>query len=258
MGNADHEQQPTRTVTVQLAETDLELLTNVRRCYASRGAELTAPDALRIGLRELSDRCRPHGINNQCSKMEMTLTKPQVEQYAKAYKRLGSSFPGLDAGEADQCISERLKSAVGKGISREDLQAVAQWKAGGRLRHLIKQNDKDEVPRVSRAAFAESNEELRIEGLFGLIGVSWPMASTILHFVFPERYPIIDRRAMSTLAGPDPSRFNFEKWKEYFELCRKTATEYDVGMRDLDRALWTYDYCHPQGCPRCPSHDPWG
>ena len=165
MGNPDHEQQPTWTVTVQLTGMDLELLANVRRCYAARGAELGAPDALRIGLRELADRCRPHGINNQCSKMKMTLTKPQVEQYAKAYMKLRSSFPGRNAGEADQCLSDLLKDAVENGISLEDLHAVSQWKAGGRLHHLIKKNDKDKVLRVSRAAFAESNEELRIEKL---------------------------------------------------------------------------------------------
>ena len=86
------------------------------------------------------------------------------------------------------------------------------------------------------------------------------MASTILHFVFPECYPIIDIRAMSTLGGPDPSRFNrdFEKWKEYYELCRNTAKEYGVSLRDLDRALWTYDYCHSGECPRCPDHDSGG
>ena len=227
----------------------------MRRCYADRGVELSAPDALRIGLRELADRCRPHGINTECSKMQMTLTKPQVVQYAQAYMKLRSGFPGRNAGEADKCITECLKCAVEDGMSLEVLHAVAQWKAGGRLRHLIDKNNEDNVLRVSRAAFAESNERLRIEKLTGLQGVSWPMASTILHFVFPECYPIIDIRAMSTLGGPDPSRFDFEKWREYCELCRNTAMEYDVSLRDLDRALWTYDYCHPEGSPRCPGHD---
>ena len=258
MGNPEHERQATRTVTVQLIGTDVELLSNVLHCYAARGAAFSAPDALRIGLRELADRCRPHGINNECSKMEMTLTKPQVVQYAKAYMTLGSSFQGRNAGEADEYISDVLKSAEHNGLSLEDLHAVGQWKAGGRLRHLIEQNDEDKVLRVSRTAFAESNEQLRIEKLTELDGVSWPMASTILHFVLPGCYPIVDIRAMNTLGGPDPSRFNFEKWKNYYELCRKTAKECDVSLRDLDRALWTYDYCQPKWCPRCPDHDPGG
>lgn len=256
MGNPDHEQQATRTVTVQLTGTNVELVEKVRRCYADRGVEISAPDALRIGLHELADRCRPHGINNECSKLEMTLTKPQVVQYAKVYMTLGSSFPGRNAGEADECISELLRSAEHNGLSLEDLHAVGQWKAGGRLRHLIDRNSKDTVLRVSGAAFAETKERLRIEKLTELVGVSWPMASTILHFVFPERYPIVDIRAMNTLGGPDPSRFDFENWRRYFELCRKTAKEYGVSLRDLDRALWTYDYCYSGECPRCPAHDP--
>ena len=258
MGNPDHERQATRTITVQLTEVDVEHLEKVRQCYADRGAEFSDSDALRIGLRELADRCRPHGIDNECTKMEMTLTKPQVVQYAKAYMTLGSSFPGRNAREADECISDVLKSAEHNGLSLEDLHAVGQWKAGGRLRHLIDRNEENKVLRVSRAAFAETNEQLRIERLTELVGVSWPMASTILHFVFPERYPIIDIRAMNTLGGPDPAGFDIEKWKMYFELCRKTAKEYGVSLRDLDRALWTYDYCHPEGCPRCPNHEPEG
>ena len=150
MGNPEHAQQARRTVTVELTGTDVELLDKVRHCYADRGAEVGAADALRIGLRELADRCRPHGINNECSKMGMTLTKTQVVQYAKAYMTLGSSFPGRNAGEADECISDVLKFAEHNGLSLEDLHAVGQWKAGGRLRHLIDGNDEDKVVRVSR------------------------------------------------------------------------------------------------------------
>ena len=108
---------------------------------------------------------------------------------------------------------------------------------------------------MSREALGPCGEQQRIEALRKLKGVSWPMASTILHFVFPDCYPIIDIRAMSTLGGPDPSRFNFKRWEEYFKLWRKTVKEYNVEPRDIDRALWTYDYCHPAGCPRCADHN---
>ena len=66
------------------------------------------------------------------------------------------------------------------------------------------------------------------------------MASTILHFVFPDRYPILDVRAMRAV-GCKPN-YNFEMWKKYIKLCRCAADKYGVTLRDLDRALWTYDY----------------
>ena len=66
------------------------------------------------------------------------------------------------------------------------------------------------------------------------------MASTILHFVFPCCYPILDVRAMRAV-GCKPN-FNFGMWKNFTDLCRETADEYCVTLRDLDRALWTSDY----------------
>ena len=65
------------------------------------------------------------------------------------------------------------------------------------------------------------------------------MASVILHFTFPDRYPIVDERAMNSVGGS--TRYTFEKWLSYVKLCRQKASDYGVSMRVLDQALWTYD-----------------
>ena len=39
------------------------------------------------------------------------------------------------------------------------------------------------------------------------------MASVILHFTFPGRYPILDKRVMRVAGGPDA--YNFDAWVEY-------------------------------------------
>ena len=241
-------------IEVELTESDLKLLEKVQECYAARGAAPSGEEALRMGLRQLADRCRPHGTNNESPKWEMTLTKAQVVEYADAYKELDSNFPDLKGEAADKCISDRLEGAEDFGL--DDLLKVAQWKAGKRIDHLIKDKDnsEDKVRCVSRAALGLCGDQQRIDELRKLKGVSWGMASTILHFVFPHRYPIVDIRAMNTLAEPDPSLFNFKRWKQYVELWQRTVQEYGGDPRDIDRALWTYDYCHTAKCPRCVDH----
>jgi len=62
------------------------------------------------------------------------------------------------------------------------------------------------------------------------------MASVILHFGFPDRYPILDARAMDTVGGP--TQYTFERWIEYKNLCSRTAIQHGVSMRTLDKALW--------------------
>lgn len=104
---------------------------------------------------------------------------------------------------------------------------------------LVAENTADNVRELSEASFA-AEEQARITGLLNLRGVGWPMASTILHFAFPCCYPILDVRAMRAVGCK--LAYGFGMWKDYTELCRRTAVEYGVKLRNLDRALWTSDY----------------
>ena len=86
-------------------------------------------------------------------------------------------------------------------------------------------------------------DSVRIGALLALRGVQWPMASVILHFAFPDRYPILDVRAMNTVGGS--TLYTFERWLEYLELCRATAKTHGITMRTLDKALWAFDKGSP-------------
>ena len=169
--------------------------------------------------------------------MRIPLTKTQVLCYSRQY-----SF------DSDHKLGDRLVKGVMRGyLTRGDLIEVARWKwRGGRTRQLVRQNTQAEVREISKVSFSASSERLRIGALLALHGVSWPMASVILHFSFPEQYPILDVRAMRTVNGS--TVYNFERWLEYVELCRETARHMDVAMRVLDRALWAVDKSKKKCC----------
>lgn len=162
--------------------------------------------------------------------MQINLTRDQILEYASRY-----------VYDADDVLGSRMEAAAKRGyMKKDDLIAVAQWKwRGGRTRQLCDQNTEAEVEEITRVSFAAETERLRIGSLLALRGVYWPMASVILHFAFPDRYPILDVRAMNTVGGS--TLYTFEKWLEYLELCQATAKSHGITMRALDKALWAFD-----------------
>jgi hypothetical protein len=128
---------------------------------------------------------------------------------------------------------------------------IATWKSQRPLRRY-ESNDEDLVQQVTALAFAARRDDLRLRLLTLLNGVGVPVASTILHFAFPDKYPIMDVRAVATLTrfglwtGPDPAQpgfigFDVEDWQAYVRLMREHASRLGVTLRELDKALWAYD-----------------
>ena len=151
-----------------------------------------------------------------------------IREYAKEYK--------YDARGFDP--EAHVRQAVQRGyMTPADLDQVAGWKwRGSRTRDLCCGNSPEDVKEISQTAFSTKSERLKIGALLSLAGVNWPMASVILHFAYPNRYPILDVRAMAAV-GSTPS-YSFKKWKEYTELCRATARQHGIDLRTLDKALW--------------------
>ncbi|WP_421055603.1 hypothetical protein [Leisingera sp. D0M16] len=164
------------------------------------------------------------------SEMQFNLTRDQILEYAERY-----------VYDADDVLGSRMEAAAQRGyMRRNDLIEVASWKwRGGRTRQLCGQNTESEVEEITRASFAAKSERLRIGALLSLRGVQWPMASVILHFAFPDRYPILDVRAMNTVGGS--THYTFEKWQVYLEMCQAEAKSHGITMRTLDKALWAFD-----------------
>ena len=177
--------------------------------------------------------------------MKINFSRSRIEELAKKRdlelaKKHVDGLEGALRGERD--LMELMRAAAErKHMTPSDLIEVARWKwRGGRAWQLCEENSEVEVEEITRVSFAAESDRLRIGALLALRGVSWPMASVILHFAFldknPVKYPILDVMTMKAVGGSKP--YTFEKWQEYVVLCRGAASRHGVDMRTLDKALW--------------------
>ena len=167
--------------------------------------------------------------------------KDEIQMWAERY--LEHREGGETYREADERIKMSLEAARHRGhMTHDDLRVTTNWKSRRALR-WIGENTPDEVQEITSVSFAATTERLRIGALLALSGVKWPMASAILHFVFPDNYPIVDERVLRTIDWryKNGESFNFNRWNDFTEACKFESTKFNVKMRDLDRALWYYD-----------------
>ncbi len=148
----------------------------------------------------------------------------------------------------DKDREEKIKNILigQRYLTQENLRDIMYWKSPRIIRYAD-ENEPSEIKRITQFSFETENERKRIESLIGqkggLKGVGWPVASTILHFAFPERYPIMDFRVMRSLLDikPDELLYQFEFWKSYCEKERHISKTLDFPIRTVEKALWKFD-----------------
>lgn len=126
-----------------------------------------------------------------------------------------------------------------KYLSKAEFMELCRWKSP-RSKHQCASNNESVVSEVTRAALESPLEELRISYLTLLNGVSWPTASTILHFCHEDPYPILDFRALWSLGFEDNGKYDFKLWWAYTKKCRSLALNSGMTLREVDMALWQY------------------
>lgn len=143
-------------------------------------------------------------------------------------------YPGEE--EVETCARENKSRGY---LTRREFLALCKWKTE-RTKSRVAGNSDDLVREATGIALSSKHEELRIYSLLSLHGVGWPTASVILHFWHREPYPILDYRALWSLAIDNQKFYSFSFWWSYVLFCRNLAAECGVSMRVLDRALWQY------------------
>jgi hypothetical protein len=142
--------------------------------------------------------------------------------------------------EDDERVRAAGEAARSRGYYTLDgFLLVCAWKTG-RSKSKVERNEEHEVERATRTVFEAQDEAERIEALLELEGVGVPTASTLLHFAFPDDYPILDVRALESLGQRGGTTYSVSYWLKYLDACRRLAEEHGVSLRVLDKALWQY------------------
>ncbi len=76
-------------------------------------------------------------------------------------------------------------------ITKDQAIEILKWKSHRPLKHYNKNSDKD-FKQITRLAFEQKDEKIRMHILTALTGVKYPAASALLMLYNRTRYPIID------------------------------------------------------------------
>ena len=128
--------------------------------------------------------------------------------------------------------------------TRDEFLAVCRWKSK-RPGARPERNTARAVEDATRVALADSSTEReRMKALLSLDGVGWPTASVLLHLAYPERYPILDWRALHAL-GIDQPRYSFRFWEAYVRSWVPLMEQSGLDGRSFDQALWQWSKDQP-------------
>jgi len=186
-----------------------------------------------------ANSCRADRIEGGVA-CEMVITGKWIDDWAKKYDQNNQ-----DEKKKEDDIFTSIKT-IGSPphcLTKEVLIKVADWKAP-RAKGYVDKNDPYYVEEVTRVSFTTKNEKLKLEVLTLLDGVDIRMASTILHFCFPDLYSVMDWRAWESLRKLHKISGRIENaygcYKRYNDVCQEIAEQFHVSLKILDKALWQW------------------
>ena len=169
------------------------------------------------------------------------LDQDLIHEKAQAYN---AEYP-----DESQRLAELLEKFKRGTWSREDIEwVVLDWKLERLPDSFSKfpENDLEDVKAAVHTALSADSPREKIEAFTeneDIAGVGLAVATAIMVFLDPDRYTLIDQHAWRALRAsgyvdrPYDSP-DIDDYLLYLGICRTLAHEYEVGLRDLDRALW--------------------
>ena len=165
-----------------------------------------------------------------------------VRQFADKYDE---EFKDSQDEKDEKAIREWLsQQPEPKHLNKDFFVLLGRWKSK-RPTPFYKANDERLIEEATRLAYEITNERIKLHILKVLKGVQVPVASTILHYLYPDKFPIFDEYARATLEKAGKwsrpiSDASDEAWLEYTALMRNLSNSLGVTLRELDKALWAY------------------
>lgn len=128
-----------------------------------------------------------------------------------------------------------------------NLEAIVRWKSECAVQYLIANSNQHIRKVLAVAAAPETPTCDAVKSLLELQGIDISLASAVLAAIYPERYSILDFRALEALGH---ARLDVRFYEEYLSFCKRLAESNIVKpqddlpgatpLRTLDRALWEW------------------
>jgi len=171
-----------------------------------------------------------------------SLTKEQIACWSKKY----DEEEDQDNSSLEQELGDKLRRT--KELTKDELKQIIEWKFQGRLLgrrkrslNLILIIPDDFIRRVTREAFNEQDERLRIRKLMGryggIVGVGPAIASVILTFYDPENYGVYDIHAWRELFGTNPAD-NLDQLMTFLARLKNEAKQMGCNVRIVEKAYF--------------------
>lgn len=144
-------------------------------------------------------------------------------------------------GKADEIIENEMKEWLkfNRYLDKEKFVKIGLWKSR-RQKKRYESNDDLMIREVTSFCLSTKSDQARIKCLLSLNGVDYPVASVILHFAYPDKYPIIDFRVLWTMGWEKPKYYTYEFWNDYCEKIREISQKVGLDIRTIDKAFWAF------------------
>jgi hypothetical protein len=133
-------------------------------------------------------------------------------------------------------------------ISKETFKRIVNWKAA-RAKGYIEWTNFSKYNKAFREALSMRDDQT-VAVLDDLPGVGIPIASTILNFIYPKEFPIVDFRTVDALKklghlDKSKSRYYFRDTVQGYCCFRESILNIlkqcpNRSLREIDRALFAY------------------
>ena len=167
------------------------------------------------------------------------INKAFIDKWSPRYDNL---YVGGDEPDYNHIV-KRVQSELSDSstLSKDTFIGIIDWKSA-RVKGKVDWDDFQLYQKAIKCV-PEVSDELKLSLLCGLDGVEIPVGSTILNFMYPDKFPIVDFRVTQVLydAGLLTSQTISKKtYRKYKTVIEDIVKDTGCDIRTIDRALFSY------------------